>query len=95
MISEKEILQILEREGIKIKTHKVSLDETTGEKTLIVRTTSYPPTEEGLRKLERIRKKIKPLLKGWFLILIPIGRKAKTRRYRKGRKLHHFETLPG
>jgi hypothetical protein len=71
----KNILEKVEEEGLKIDFYKISLDYETGEKTLIVKTSSVSP--EGIEKLNKIENKIQDWInknwKNWFIMLIPIG----------------------
>ena len=75
------ILEKLKEKGLNIVFYKISSDYETGEKTLIVKTSSFSPSDYDLKKLNAIEDEIQNWInrnfKNWFIIIVPIGRQKK------------------
>jgi hypothetical protein len=86
------ILGKLREKGLNVVFYKISSDYETGEKTLIVKTSSFSPFNKDLKKLNAIENEVQEWInhnfKNWFIMLIPIGRQK--RRIKRKRKIKNI-----
>ena len=73
-----EILERIKEKGIKVDFYKISFDDETEERTLIVKTSSFKSLDEDIEKLNEIERDIQEWIdrnlkmERWYIILIPL-----------------------